>query len=73
MTDLTPRQYEILAFIERFTEGHGFPPSLRDIGAAFGITSTNGVSEHLDALEARGAIARTPGIARGIRVTRRGT
>jgi repressor LexA len=70
VTDLTPRQHELLCFIERYLAAFGYPPSLRDIGAAFGYASTNAASEALDALQAKGYIARTPKVSRGLRVLR---
>jgi len=47
---LTERQEEILNFIEQFRAENGFPPTLREIGKKFGISSTFGVKRHLDAL-----------------------
>ncbi len=44
------RQEEILKFIHDFIETNGFPPSYREIGTHFNITSTFGVKRHLDAL-----------------------
>ena len=68
MTDKpTPRQTEILAFIQRFTAEHEYAPSVREIAAEFGF-SPNGAQTHLNALELQGAIQRTRGVARSIRV-----
>lgn len=53
---LTPRQAEILAWIESYHLTHSYPPSMREIGRRFGISSTNGVNDHLRYLEAKGAI-----------------
>lgn len=61
---LTPRQREILAFIQGYRDAHGFPPSIREIGVHFGITSTNGVNDHLQALQRKGHLHRTPYVAR---------
>ncbi len=52
----TPRQLEILRHIHEATIAAGFPPSLREIGAYFGITSTNGVNDHLRALIRKGCL-----------------
>ena len=68
MINLTDRQRQALAYITRHTREHGYPPTLREIGDEMGIRSTHGVSDHLERLEAKGAIRRTPGAARGIRV-----
>lgn len=55
---LTARQAEILRWIADFSATHQMPPSLREIGAAMHITSTNGVNDHLVALERKGYIRR---------------
>ncbi len=61
MTYLTPRQREVLDTIKRYAECYGFPPTVRELGEMLGIKSTNGVNEHLRALEKKGAIVRFPG------------
>jgi repressor LexA len=58
-TELTSRQERILHFVEAFRSEHGYPPSIREIGEYFGIRSTNGVSDHLRALERKGFLQRT--------------
>jgi len=65
---LTPRQAEVLACIRDALRREGRPPTLREIGAAVGICSTNGVSEHLRALEAKGFLDRAAGSSRGLRL-----
>ena len=55
---LTQRQRDILDFIATQIDRHGYPPTLREIGEHFGIRSTNGVSDHLKALEKKGFLAR---------------
>jgi SOS-response transcriptional repressor LexA len=67
---LTLRQFAILDFIRACIQRRGYPPSIREIGEKFGIASTNGVSDHLWALEKRGYITREPMVARGIRLKR---
>src|SRR5262244_1221680 len=52
------RAREILAFIRRFTREKGFPPTIREIGEAFRISSTNGVRYHLSRLEKSGELKR---------------
>jgi repressor LexA len=64
--DLSPRQQEVLAFIEGFLSLEGYPPTLREIGRALGIKSTNAVNDHLKALETKGAIVRSRARSRGI-------
>ncbi|BDQ03970.1 transcriptional repressor LexA [Ignavibacterium sp.] len=51
---LTDRQKEILSYIQKFVEDNGFPPTLREIAAHFGLASTFGVKRHLDALKKKG-------------------
>lgn len=51
---LTNRQKEILDFIQKFISDNGFPPTLREIAANFGLASTFGVKRHLDALKKKG-------------------
>ncbi|MEW6243964.1 MAG: transcriptional repressor LexA [Bacillota bacterium] len=53
---LTRRQREILDAIERFTREHGYSPSVRDIGAAVGLTSSATVHNHLKRLRMKGFI-----------------
>jgi repressor LexA len=55
---LTDRQQEILSFIKRAIQEQGYPPTIREIGEAFGIRSTNGVNDHLKALERKGYLLR---------------
>lgn len=67
---LTERQTQILAFIRDFLGQHQRPPTLREIGRALAIRSTNGVRKQLIALEEKGHITRTPGQSRGIEIVR---
>ena len=68
MIKLTPRQTEILAFIKRCLEDHGFPPTRAEIAQELGFKSPNAAEEHLKALARKGAIEMTPGASRGIRI-----
>jgi len=56
--ELTERQAEVLRFIERRIVEQGYPPTLREIGEELGIRSTNGVNDHLKALERKGLLSR---------------
>lgn len=67
--DLTPRQREVLDFITECIDARGFPPTLREIGSQFGIRSTNGVNDHLKALERKGYLAREDLKSRALRPT----
>lgn len=55
---LTDRQRAVLSFIEGCIDEHGCPPTMREIGQALGIRSTNGVNDHLKALERKGYLQR---------------
>ncbi|HLD66884.1 MAG TPA: transcriptional repressor LexA [Pseudomonas sp.] len=68
MLKLTPRQAEILAFIKRCLEDHGYPPTRAEIAQELGFKSPNAAEEHLKALARKGAIEMTPGASRGIRI-----
>jgi len=68
MIKLTPRQSEILAFIKRCLDDHGYPPTRAEIAQELGFKSPNAAEEHLKALARKGAIEMTPGASRGIRI-----
>ncbi|PCJ51268.1 MAG: repressor LexA [Candidatus Hydrogenedentota bacterium] len=65
---LTQRQGDILGFIIESIRDDGYPPTIAEIGTNFGINSTNGVNDHLIALEKKGYIERSSK-ARGIRIS----
>jgi repressor LexA len=56
----TERQERILEVIRDFTEEHGYPPSVREIGERVGLSSSSTVQSHLKSLEKRGLIFRDP-------------
>jgi repressor LexA len=58
--NLTKRQQEIFDFIKRYSAKHGYPPTVRDIGKAIGLTSSSTVHAHLANLEKVGALRRDP-------------
>ena len=58
--DLTKRQQEIIDFIKRYAEDHGYPPTVRDIGRAVGLASSSTVHAHLANLERLGLLRRDP-------------
>ena len=60
MNALTDRQLEVLRFIAQQIEECGYPPTIREIGEALDIRSTNGVNDHLKALERKGFLSRDP-------------
>lgn len=65
---LTQRQNEGYEFIRRFMREERKPPTLREIGEALGIRSTNGVSKLVRALEKKGYLEREAHAARGLRL-----
>jgi len=69
-TELTDRQNEILVFIKEFLAENGFPPTLREIGKKFQISSTFGVKRHLIALEKKGYLKVESNASRGIAITK---
>ena len=62
---LNERAREILKFIRGFQQEHGLPPTIREIGRAFGISSTNGVRYYLTLLEKAGYLKRRGRVSRG--------
>jgi repressor LexA len=65
--DLTARQRELLAALDRLHRTNGYPPSLRELGAATGLSSAASVHHHVKILEARGLVDRLPGAHRTLR------
>lgn len=63
---LTDRQNDILNFIRQFRNENGYPPTLREIGKRFQITSTFGVKRHLNALVRKGYLTVESNASRGI-------
>ncbi|HEX7124312.1 MAG TPA: transcriptional repressor LexA [Thermodesulfobacteriota bacterium] len=68
--ELTEKQRQILDYILEMVRTRGYPPTIRQIGTRFKISSTNGVRTHLSALERKGYIRRAPWSARGIELVR---
>ncbi len=71
--DLTKRQQEIFDFIKRYSAGHGYPPTVRDIGKAVGLASSSTVHAHLANLEKVGLLRRDPSKPRAIELLDRAT
>jgi len=68
MDKLTPRQSEILLFIQQFIDAMGMPPTRAEIARELGFRSVNAAEEHLRALERKGVIELIPGTSRGIQL-----
>lgn len=65
--DLTDRQRQALDYISDCLTARGYPPTLREIGEHMGIRSTNGVNDHLKALERKGYLVREELKSRALR------
>ena len=65
---LTPRQTKILLAIKKAMETNGYPPSMREIGEAAGLSSPSSVKYQLEALEEKGWIRRDPSRGRALEV-----
>jgi repressor LexA len=70
---LSDRQEKILEYIEQYVEEHGYPPSMREIGEAVGISSTSVTDYNLNVLEREGYLRRDPERSRGINLVGRDT
>ena len=66
MVKLTPKQQQIYDYILSFTNQHGYPPSVREIGAAVGLKSPSTVHFHMKGLEEAGVIVKAEGKTRAI-------
>ena len=66
--ELSPRQREILEFVNSHVDQHGYPPTVREIGSAVGLTSPSTVHAHLARLESAGLIRRDPTKPRALEV-----
>ena len=68
MNRLTERQRQVFDFIRERVAASGIPPTVAEITAAMGVSSTNGIRGHLQALKRKGAIELVPNASRGIRL-----
>ena len=67
-SSLTKRQKEIFEYVKSYARDHGYPPTVRDIGKAIGLTSSSTVHAHLANLEKLGLLKRDPTKPRAIEV-----
>ena len=65
---LNPRQRQIIEFLRAHTRTHAYPPTVREIGLAVGLSSSSTVQNHLNSLEAKGYIRRDPTKSRTVEV-----
>jgi len=67
-TELTPRQREIWSFVLDYSDRHGYPPTVREIGEAVGLASPSTVHAHLANLERAGLLRRDPTKPRALEI-----
>ncbi|HVF17421.1 MAG TPA: transcriptional repressor LexA [Steroidobacteraceae bacterium] len=68
LDSLSPKQLEVMGFIQRFMAEHAFPPTRGEIAEGLKLKNRQGIDQHLRALQAKGVIDLIPGISRGIRL-----
>ena len=68
--ELTGRQQEIWTFLVEYVDGHGYPPTVREIGEAVGLASPSTVHAHLANLERAGVLRRDPTKPRALELMR---
>jgi repressor LexA len=68
MSDLTPRQTQILRLIQDAISSTGMPPTRKEIARELGFRSPNAAEDHLRALARKGVISLLPGASRGIQL-----
>ena len=66
MAKLTAKQQQIYNYIVKFTSDHGYPPSVREIGAAVGLKSPSTVHFHIKGLEEAGVLIKAEGKTRAL-------
>ena len=70
--DLTSNQEQVLVFLERYSLENGYPPTLREIAAHFGLKGPRAPQKTLQILEKKGFIRRTPGGSRATEILKSG-
>src|SRR5918996_3625816 len=68
MDELTPRQQRIVEFIRRTVQDRGYPPTVREIGEAVGLTSSSSVHAQLANLQRKGMLRKDPARPRAIEI-----
>lgn len=69
---VTPRQVEVLRYVDEYQRQNGYAVSVREVGERFQIGSPNGVMAHIRALTKKGLIERKPNLSRTMRLTAMG-
>ncbi|MEA3344882.1 MAG: transcriptional repressor LexA [Chloroflexota bacterium] len=67
---LSTRQEKILAFVGKYRDERGYPPTIREIQEELDISSTSVVDYHLKVLQREGYLERDPSVSRGMRLTK---
>lgn len=67
--ELSTRQKQILDYVKQFTSKKGYPPSVREIGKAVGLSSSSTVHAHLHTLESKGLLKRDPAKPRALEIS----
>ncbi|WP_313390121.1 LexA family transcriptional regulator [Leclercia sp.] len=70
MKTLSMRQQEVLDLLVDYQKEHGFPPTVSELAGLMGCSSQNSARDILLILQRKGAITITPGVSRGITITR---
>ena len=70
MKPLTEKQRQVLSFVEEFCRRQGYPPTVREVAAHFGI-QPRAAADHLAALKRKGYLHREPGLSRGLSLASR--
>ena len=68
MEKLTSRQRDVLDYIKSFVAKHGYPPTVREIGAALGLNSPATIQSHINALESKGYVKKTDSKYRSLEI-----
>ena len=68
MEKLTNRQKDVLDYVKSYVAKHGYPPAVREIGAALGLNSPATIQSHINALESKGYIKKTNSKYRSLEV-----
>lgn len=63
---LTKRQGQVLDFISEFVDGHGYPPTVREVASRFGFRSPRAAHDHIRALLRKGYLKQNPGSPRAL-------
>jgi repressor LexA len=72
MKPLTRRQKQVLDYLREHIAGRGYPPTLREIADRFSFSGPRAAAKHLETLQRKGRIVRTPGISRGLEIAGQG-